>query len=58
MSVFPVGAGVGWIVFRPVLNELPEGLGVFFVLSVRVGTDEGIDEGEAVRFPDEFDISG
>ena len=58
MSVFPVGAGVGWIVFRPVLDELPEGLGIFFVLREGVGADEGVDEGEAVRFPDEFDISG
>ena len=57
MSVFPVGASVGWIVFRPVLDELPEGLGVFFVLSDGVGADESINEGEAVRFPDEFDVS-
>lgn len=56
MSIFPVGAGVGWIVFRPILNQLPEGVGVFFVLSDGVGADKGVDEGEAVRFPDEFDI--
>ena len=56
MSIFPVGAGVGEIVFRPVLDELPEGLRVFFVTCRSVGTDESVDEGEAVRFPDEFDI--
>ena len=41
---------------RPVLGQLPEGLGVFFVLSDGVGTDEGVDKGEAVGFPDEFDV--
>ena len=56
LSVFPVGAGVGGIVVRPVLDELPEGLGVFFVLGGGVGADEGVDEGEAVWFPDEFDV--
>ena len=58
LSIFPVGAGVGGIFVRPVLDELPEGLGVFFVLSEGVGADEGVDEGEAVRFPDEFDVCG
>ena len=58
LSVFPVGAGVGGIVVCPVLDELPEGLGVFFVLCGSVGADEGVDEGEAVRFPDEFDVGG
>lgn len=56
MSVFPVGAGVGGIVVRPVLDQLPEGLGVFFVLGDGVGADEGVDKSEAVRVPDEFDV--
>lgn len=56
LSVFPVGAGVGGIGVRPVLDESPEGLGVFFVSGGSVGADEGVDEGEAVRFPDEFNI--
>ena len=56
LSIFPVGAGVGGIVIRPVLDELPEGLGVFFVLGDGVGADEGVDKGEAIRFPDEFDV--
>ena len=56
LSVFPVGAGVGGIVVCPVLDELPEGLGVFFVTCRSVGADKGVDKGEAVRFPDEFDV--
>ena len=56
LSVFPVRAGVGGIVVRPVLDELPEGVRVFFVVGGGVGADECVDEGEAVRFPDEFDV--
>lgn len=56
LSVFPVGAGVGWIIVRPVLDELPEGLGVFFVLSDGIGAGKGVDEGEAVRFPNILNI--
>lgn len=41
---------------RPILDELPEGFRVFFVLGAGVGADEGVGEGEAVRLPDEFDV--
>ena len=58
LSVHPVGAGIGGIVFHPVLDELPEGLGVFFIFGSSVRADEGADEGEAVRFPDEFGVYG
>ena len=58
LSVFPVGASVGGIMFCPVLDESPEGLCVFFVLSDSVGADEGVDKCETVRFPNEFDVSG
>ena len=58
LSVFPVRAGVGGIVVRPVLDESPEGLCVFFVLSDGVSADEGVDKSEAIRFPDEFDVGG
>ena len=44
--------------FCPVFDESPEGFGVFFVLRGGVGADEGVDEGEAVGFPDEFDVGG
>ena len=56
LSVFPVGAGVGGIVVCPVLDELPEGLRVFFVCGGGVGADEGVDEGEAIWFPDILNI--
>ena len=58
LSVHPVGAGIGGIVFCPVLDELPEGFGVFFIPGSSVRADEGVDEGEAIRLPNEFDVYG
>ena len=58
LSVHPVGAGVGRVVLRPIFDESPEGCGVFFILGGGIGADEGVDKGEAVGFPDEFDIGG
>ena len=58
LSVHPVGTCVGRVVLCPVFDESPEGFGVFFIVRGGVGTDEGVDEGEAVGFPDEFDVGG
>ena len=58
LSVHPVGSRVGRVVICPVFDESPEGFGVFFIASCNVGADEGVDEGEAVGFPDEFDVCG
>ena len=57
LSVHPVGSSVGRVVFRPVFDESPEGFRVFFIVGGGIGTDEGVDEGEAVGFPDEFDVN-
>ena len=56
LSVHPVGSRVGRVVSCPVFDKSPEGFGVFFVLGGGVGADDGVDEGEAVGFPDEFDV--
>ena len=58
LSVHPVGTGIRRVVSRPIFDQSPEGFGVFFVVRGGVGSDEGVDKGEAAGFPDEFDVSG
>ena len=57
MPIHPVGTGVGRVVFGPIFDESPEGLGVFFILGGDVGPDQGVDESKAIGFPDVFDVN-
>lgn len=57
LSVHPVGTCVGRVVLCPIFDQCPEGFRVFIVACGSVSTDEGVDEGEAVGFPDELDVN-
>ena len=51
-----LGPVLGGLCFAQSSMRSPEGFGVFFVVGGSVGADEGVGEGEAVGFPDEFDV--
>jgi len=57
LSVHPIGSRVGRVVLRPIFDQSPKGFGIFFITSSNIGTDESVDKGEAIWFPDKLNIT-